>query len=244
MKRLRKAFFRNSAVQSIASALAAAYLWLVYITTSWAHENQTVTSLAWSGSEAVIIAFWHNRLILMPYCWRSNAPFHMLISGHADGQLISKTIRWHGLSDVKGSSSKGGTDALREMVQLIKKGVSVGITPDGPRGPRIKASDGSIALAKLSGAMIVPAAAATSRRIVFKTWDRLIFPLPFSRGACVWGEPIHVPSESGAGDLEQLRYNLETSLIAVSDRADILVGHNSIVSVQLEDADRDKNARA
>jgi len=130
------------------------------------------------------------------------------------------------------------------MLHLIKRGVSVGITPDGPRGPSIKASDGAIALAKLSGATIVPTAAATSRRVILKTWDRLILPLPFSRGACVWGEPIHVPSKSDTDDLEKLRHALETSLIAVSDRADRLVGQNSIVSVQPEDTDQDKNARA
>lgn len=243
MKSLRKAFFRNTAVQSVLGVVAAAYVWLVRVTTSWSRENAAATAPAWAGTEPVIIAFWHNRLFKMPYCWRSQAPFHMLISAHADGRLIAKTIAWHGLSTVTGSSSKGGSDALRELVRLVKDGVSVGITPDGPRGPRMQASEGAIALARLSGAVIIPAAAATSRRKLLNTWDRLIVPLPFSRGACVWGDPIHVSKDSTSEDLERLRQNLETALIDVSNRADELVGQ-SIIEPATRDTSNDETPHA
>ena len=232
MKRLRKASFRTQAVQSVLGALAAFYVWLVRVTSSWTFENETATEQAWSGETPVIIAFWHNRLFLMPYCWRSREPIHMLISSHADGRLIAKTVKWHGISTVSGSSSKGGTDALREMVRLLKDGVSVGITPDGPRGPRMHASSGAVALARLSGAAIVPAAAATGRRRVLSTWDRLIVPLPFSRGACVWGDPIVVPREADEDSLERIRRQLEDSLIAVSNRADEMVGQTLIAPAE------------
>ncbi len=228
MKRLRKAFLRNRAVQSVLGALAALYVWLVRITSRWVYENEAATQEAWTGKTPVIIAFWHNRLFLMPYSWPSKATFHMLISSHADGRLIAKTVKWHGISTVKGSSSKGGTDALRQLVRLIGDGNTVGITPDGPRGPRMRAGDGAIALARLSGAVLIPAAAATSRRRVLSTWDRLIVPLPFSRGACVWGDPITVTKDDTAEDLERLRKQFEDSLIAVSNRADSLVGQTAI----------------
>mgnify|MGYP006083465295 CR=1 FL=1 len=244
MKSVHKAIFRNRAVQSILGALAGFYLWLVRVTSSWTRENDAATAKAWSGAEPVIVAFWHNRLLLMPYCWRSKAPFHMLISSHADGRLIAKTIKWHGISTVTGSSSKGGTDALRQLIRFIKEGTSVGITPDGPRGPRMQSSDGALSLAKLSGAVIVPAAAATSRRRVLNTWDRLVVPLPFSRGACVWGNPIKVPRESTAEDLERIRKKLETSLIDVSNRADALVGQDDIAPAEAETTERKDHASA
>ena len=232
MKRLRKAFFRNRAVQSVLGALAGFYVWLVRTTSSWTNENEAPTRKAWSGEEPVIIAFWHNRLFLMPYCWQSSEPFHMLISSHADGRLIAKTVSWHGIDTVSGSSSKGGTDALRQMVRIVGDGFSVGITPDGPRGPRMRASSGAIALARLSGGVIVPAAAATSRRKVLSTWDRLIVPLPFSKGACVWGEPISVPRNSNDEDQQRFIQHLEESLIAVSNRADDLVGQTRITPAE------------
>lgn len=228
MKRLRKAFFRNHAVQSILGALAAGYVWLVRVTTRWTDENAQATKSAWAGDKPVIIAFWHNRLFLMPYCWPSKQPFHMLISAHADGRLIAKTVSWFGISTVVGSKSKGGSDATRKLLRLLKDGTSVGITPDGPRGPRMHASEGALALARLSGVTIVPAAAATCRRKVLSTWDRLVIPMPFSKGARVWGDPITVPREADSAELEALRGALEHSLVAVSNRADDLVGQDPI----------------
>ncbi len=237
MKRLRKALFRNPAVQSILGAVAAGYVWLVRVTSRWVDENSEATTDAWAGTAPVIIAFWHNRLFLMPYCWSSPAPFHMLISSHADGRIISKTVSWFNISTVTGSSSNGGTQATRELVRLLKAGKSVGITPDGPRGPRMRAGDGAIALAKLSGATIVPAAVATSGRQILSTWDKLIIPLPFTRGARVWGTPIRVPKNSNAETLSQLRDTLEESLIAVSDRADAMVGQSAIPPADTQDSD-------
>ncbi len=236
MKRLRKAFFRNQYVQSVLGALACFYVWLVRVTSSWTNENQAPTRNAWASEAPIIIAFWHNRLFLMPYCWQSSEPFHMLISGHADGRLIAKTVLWHGISTVSGSSSKGGTDALRQMVRILNDGATVGITPDGPRGPRMRASAGAIALARLSGAVIVPAAAATSRRRVLSTWDRLVVPLPFSRGACVWGDPIAVARDADEEDQERARQQLEESLITVSNRADELVGQSLIAPAEVHRA--------
>ena len=228
MKSLRKAFFRNTLVQSLLGMIAAGYVWIVRVTSSWVDENKDVTQAAWAGSEPVIIAFWHNRLFLMPYCWPSRAAFHMLISAHADGRLISKTVSWFGISTVIGSSSKGGSQATRELVRLLRNGTAVGITPDGPRGPRMQSGDGAVALAKLSGVTIVPAAVATSRRRLLSSWDKLIIPLPFSKGARVWGAPISVPQDCNASDLSQLREELEHSLIAVSNRADAMVGQTVI----------------
>lgn len=235
MKRLRKALIRNPAVQSFLGAVAAGYVWLVRATSRWVDENEEMTAEAWAGSKPVIIAFWHNRLFLMPYCWSSSAPFHMLISSHADGRLISKTASWFGISTVTGSSSKGGTQAMRELVRHLNAGTSVGITPDGPRGPRMRAGDGAIALAKLSGATILPAAVATSGRQVLSTWDKLIVPLPFTRGARVWGTPISVSKDCTAEDSTRLREKLEQSLIAVSNRADALVGQPEIPPAEAQE---------
>ena len=232
MGKLLKRVGRTPAVQRLAGATLAAHIGLVRRTTRWhthfADGAEPAARAAWTGERPVIVAFWHNRLAMMPYCWPSALPFHMLISSHPDGQLIALTVKHFGIETVAGSSTRGGSEALRGLVRLIKSGVSVGITPDGPRGPRMRASEGAIALARLSGALILPAAVSVSRRVVMNTWDRLIVALPFGEGAMVWGAPI-----AAEGDPASLRGRLEAELIRVSGEADRLVGHTPIAPAPL-----------
>ena len=225
---LLKKLGRGPAVQSALSSLAAGHIGAVRATTRWHSTNATVAANAWTGQEPVIVAFWHNRLLLMPYCWQSTAPFHMLISSHPDGRLIARTVAYFGIDAIAGSSRRGGGEALRTMVRKLQRGESVGITPDGPHGPRMHAGDGAIALARLSGAPILPAAAAVSRRIVLNTWDRLIVALPFSRGATIWGEPIRVPRDSTPEDIARHRQRLEDELVRITAEADRSVGTTPI----------------
>lgn len=225
LSKILKTIGRKPAVQRLAGAALAAHIGTIRRTTRWRTVNTAAAQPAWSGQRPAIVAFWHNRLAMMPYCWPSSLPFHMLISSHPDGRLISGTVRHFGIETVPGSSTRGGSEALRTLVRLIRGGASVGITPDGPRGPRMRASEGAVALARLSGAPIIPAAVSVSRRIVMNTWDRLIIALPFGSGAMVWGEPISVAS---GDDTEALRERLETALNRVSAEADRLAGHAPI----------------
>jgi lysophospholipid acyltransferase (LPLAT)-like uncharacterized protein len=228
--KLLKKVGRRPAVQRMVGATLAAHIGLVRRTTRWRTVNDDAARAAWAGERPVIVAFWHNRLAMMPYCWPSARPFHMLISSHPDGQLIARTVKHFGIETVAGSSTRGGSEALRSLVRLIKSGVSVGITPDGPRGPRMHASDGAIALARLSGTPILPAAVSVSRRMVMNSWDKLIVALPFGDGAMVWGQPIHV---TGDADVAALRQRLESELNRVSAEADQLVGHVPIMPAPL-----------
>ncbi len=230
MGKLLKRVGRKPAIQRMVGATLAAHIGLVRRTTRWKTIGEDAARGAWAGEKPVIVAFWHNRLAMMPYCWPSKHPFHMLISSHPDGQLIARTVKHFGIETVAGSSTRGGSEALRSLVRLIKSGVSVGITPDGPRGPRMRASDGAIALARLSGAPIVPAAVSVSRRVVLNSWDRLIVALPFGEGAMVWGEPITVTS---GADPDASRARLEADLTRVSAQADELVGHAPILPADI-----------
>ncbi|MHB1205532.1 MAG: lysophospholipid acyltransferase family protein, partial [Rhodospirillaceae bacterium] len=190
MSKLVKTIGRLPVVQSLVAGAAAGLIGLVRATTRWQVVNEQAAKAAWAGEQPLIVAFWHNRLAMMPYCWPSARPFHMLISAHPDGRLIAKTVAHFGIDAVAGSSRRGGAEALRALVRLAKGGASIGITPDGPRGPRMRIREGALALARLSGVPIVPAAVSVRRRIVLRTWDRLIIALPFSRGAMVWGTPV------------------------------------------------------
>jgi lysophospholipid acyltransferase (LPLAT)-like uncharacterized protein len=225
---------RRPGVQRALATLAAGHIGAVRATSRWQTINGAAAAAAWAGERPAIVAFWHNRLLLMPYCWPSRAPFHMLISAHPDGQLIARAVARFGIAAVAGSSRRGGGEALRTLVRRLQTGESVGITPDGPRGPRFHARDGALALARLTGAPILPAAAAVSRRLVLRTWDRLIVPLPFSRGAMVWGAPLHVPRDADAAALDAARRRLEEELIGVTAAADAAVGAAPIPAAEDE----------
>ena len=151
----------------------------------------------------------------------------MLISQHTDGEIISDAIGRLGLGAVRGSSrragkeAKGGVAALRALVKLLKDGISVGIAPDGPRGPRMRASEGVVAAARLSGAAVLPAACAAAPRRLLATWDRFQMPYPFARGVIVWGEPLRIGRNE---DEETARRRIEAAITQASDEADRLVG--------------------
>jgi lysophospholipid acyltransferase (LPLAT)-like uncharacterized protein len=101
-------------------------------------------------------------------------------------------VRRFGIRPILGSSSRGGAAGLRGLLAVLSRGELIGITPDGPRGPRRQAAAGVAQLAALSGVPVLPCAARTSRRIQLQTWDRMPVPLPFGRGVMVCGPAIRV----------------------------------------------------
>lgn len=165
--------------------------------------------------EKVIIAFWHNRLLLMGLCYRGKG-IRILISQHKDGELIARVMEIFGFGTVRGSSTRGGAAAMREMLKAVKES-DIAITPDGPRGPRFVAQEGAIALARLTGRPIIPLTFGSSRKKVFASWDAFNLPYPFSRGAFLWGEPIYVPKDA---DLEEKRKELEMKLREMTEWVD------------------------
>ena len=223
-----KRLLRNAAVRGVLCALGAGYIRLVHATTSWRVEGGEIPAAYWDRDEPFIVAYWHGRILMMPYSWRRDKTMSLLISQHPDGQFIARLVGRFGLATIAGSTRRGGTAALRALLRVLKAGGSVAITPDGPRGPRMRASSGVVDLARLSGAAIVPAAYATSRRRVLSSWDRFVVALPFGRGVFVWGAAIEVPRDADAAARERLRQTLEERLNAVTAEADRLVGQAAI----------------
>lgn len=207
--------------------LGSLYIRLVYATGRWEVVNGGHARERWDRGEPFILAFWHGRILMMPRSWRAGVPIHMLISQHRDGQLIARTVAHFGIRTVQGSTTRGGSAALRAMLKFLKAGECVGITPDGPKGPRMRASDGIVAVARLSGVPILPATFATSRRKLLRSWDRFAVALPFSSGVFVWGDPIAVPKEAGEAEMEAARRAVEDSLNAITIEADRLMGQTA-----------------
>lgn len=214
-----KHLLRNEALRHALCWLAAWYIRLVWTTGRWTILGEEIPRRYWEAGQAFILSFWHGRLLMMPYCWERSTPIHMLISHHRDGRLIADTVRHFGVRAIAGSSSKGGTEALRAMRAALKAGECVGITPDGPRGPRMRAGAGVAAVARLAGVPVIPAAFAVERGRTLGSWDRFLLAWPFGRGVIVWGEPIEVARDA---DQDQARQHIEDALNAVTAHADRL----------------------
>jgi len=213
---LFKSFSRNPALRGAVCGIGAMYIRFVHTTTRWREEGRDAPERFWAEGRPFILAFWHGRLLMMAPFWNKKAKMNMLSSHHPDGRLISDTVAHFGVGTVYGSSSKGGGAALRQMVRVLKGGEYAGITPDGPRGPRMHASNGIVALARLAGVPVIPATFATENAKTLKSWDRFQVALPFGRGIYIWGEAIDISDM----DEETARAKIENSLNELTALAD------------------------
>jgi lysophospholipid acyltransferase (LPLAT)-like uncharacterized protein len=209
----------NSLVLAIVPPLACLVIKLL----SWSIREETVNSHIHEAylreGKPSIFAFWHGRLLMMAPRYRGKR-IATLISLHQDGELISKTISYFGHRSIRGSSTRGGFSAMREMVRTFEEGYDIAITPDGPRGPRYRVQNGIIELARQTGMTIIPVAFNASRKKVFRSWDRFLLPFPFSRGVFVFGESIKVPRNSDKDIFQEKQLLLEKRLREITDRAD------------------------
>ncbi len=220
-------WLEKPAIQTVLAWLVAQWIGFVWLTGRWRIENDGVMQAHWQGGPPLIGVFWHGHIMMMPRLWRSSAPFHMLISDHRDGRLISRIMDFCGIKTLVGTTSRqaSASAALKAMVRLLRSGQTVGITPDGPRGPRMHMAMGPLMAAKLSGAVIVPMVSASRRRKVLSSWDQFTVALPFSDGLMLVGEALSVPADSKAEDLENLRLILRDRLIALTHEAERRMGH-------------------
>lgn len=169
--------------------------------------------------EPVLYAIWHGRLLPLTYYHRHRG-IAALISQSADGEYIARLVAGWGFDPIRGSTSRGGRAALREVVRRVRAGQSIAITPDGPRGPRQQVQPGVIVAAQLTGVPIIPIVAGCTRAWWPGGWDRFCIPKPFSRVMVVYGEPRRVPREAGEGELQALRTELERDLNVMMEQVD------------------------
>jgi hypothetical protein len=206
-----KRLLRAPPVQAVLVRLMAGYLAFCYRTIRWRFV------LRGPAGAPCVIAFWHERLPLMTAGWlrlRATEGFHgrqahVLVSRNHDGRMIGNVLARFGVALVHGSSSRGAVAALRAMAAVLKAGDVIGITPDGPRGPRRVAAPGAAQLAALAQVPLLPCAAAIRRAIVLRSWDRMVLPVPFTRGAIVVGPALAADRRDAAGNTAALAAALD-----------------------------------
>jgi hypothetical protein len=159
--------------------------------------------------QPMIWTFWHNRMLVVPLlrAWRARHRMGTVLSSASrDGAIIAAVMKSFGLKSVRGSTSRRGVTALLELTGALEAGGDVAVTPDGPRGPCYKLSQGVVFLARQTGAAILPIHIEYSRALRLKSWDRFMIPLPFSKVRVICDDLIFVPP---AADTETERARIE-----------------------------------
>jgi lysophospholipid acyltransferase (LPLAT)-like uncharacterized protein len=182
-----------------------------------------------ASSQPVVLAFWHNRMavcgdLIHRRMVRRGRPVAVLASLSRDGELAARMGRARGFRMIRGSTSRGGLAGLLKLHRAIsREGCSVATAPDGPRGPAYEAQLGTVMLAKLAGAPIVPLAYAASRTWRLRSWDRLVVPKPFARAIVAVGAPLEVAADLSDTELVAVSAELKRRLDGLVERAEALV---------------------
>jgi len=169
----------------------------------------------------VIFAIWHNRLLMLPRVFDPCFPSRQslgLISASRDGDLVATLIERSGYGTVRGSSSRKGVIALRQLVDALAAGTNVLITPDGPRGPVYETSPGVVFLAQKTGAPVVPIHLEYSRCWRLKSWDRFVVPQPFARLRARFGAPLQIGPATDAAQFEAERLRLQKAMMSLVEQ--------------------------
>ena len=208
----------------LAPRLISGALWLIAKTVRIQYVNADDLFARWARGEQVILAFWHNRVVMMPIPYQGRGrKVCIMNSQHRDGEIATRALERWGIRSVRGSATRGGAGGFLQLVNAFRGGYDLAVVPDGPRGPRYVVKRGVIHLAKATGAPIIPVAYGASRKRQLSNWDRLIIPLPFARIVYVVGAPLEVPRHISDDDAEALRVELESRLRAVTAAADARV---------------------
>jgi lysophospholipid acyltransferase (LPLAT)-like uncharacterized protein len=214
--RLDKRLVKHPFTQALLAWLFASYIRFVFVTSrkKFIYDNLALPYMR--GERNAIFAFWHGRMMLCPTICPPGRAMHVLISEHRDGKLISSVIKHFNQDTIVGSSSKGGSEAVKVILRAIKAGDNISITPDGPRGPFQEAAMGVVTIARLSKKPVLPVTFSSDHVKRLKSWDRFMLALPFGRIAFCVGAPIMVEQ----GDEEAARQQIERAMNELVDGAD------------------------
>ena len=214
-----KQILKNKYLQSFLGWIISVYIKICFHTSIWLVKNSDIIENYLNKNESVIVCFWHNRLLMAPFCWAWGVKFKMLISSHSDGRIISQAVSHLGIETITGSSRKQKISSLKQIINQIKIKSILGLTPDGPRGPREEVKDGLLSILKKTKVTILPLSYSAKFKIKLNTWDKFIFVTPFNKFVAVWGNPIKYNFSKTLGENKSI---LENEMNRVTKLADNL----------------------
>ena len=214
MKKIIKLKF----IQHLLSIIAAIYIFLVRITSNIQIINLKIPKNYWDNRKPFILAFWHSQLMMISFTWTNKYKINIIASNHSDGRFGALVGRFFKLNNIP-RSSKNSNASLKIIYKLVKNNEYIGITPDGPRGPKEKVSAGIIKLASSLEIPIIPCGYWSNRNFQLNSWDRFLITLPFSRCYFVWSDPINIEKEIQNNNISEQQIILEERLNQITQEA-------------------------
>ncbi len=237
IKQLLRKIFYNFLIQEALAWLIMLYIELVFLTSRKRILNNKIINEAINIRSPLIIAFWHNRLVMIPAMAKRiknsypNYNFMTLASRHGDGRIVGRVMKKFSLISILGSTKDGrkssrGIDfsSMRQILDGLKRGYSLGITPDGPRGPNQKINGDVINIARIANAKIIAVSYSSSNFIIFNSWDRFKLPLPFGKLSFYIDEvPIEIPRNLSDEQIIEFEKTLTNKLNFSQNKADEII---------------------
>ena len=197
----------------IMSFFCYCYVRFVAFTTRWEKRNIDVFYQNLAEHKAVIFVAWHGRIAFAPYFWNKCSKLSALVSPHRDGQLIAGLLKRFGIENISGSTNQNPRSAAVKLLRELKNNASIAIIPDGPRGPSMTMSMSPIYYAKTTGKPIICMTYSIAHsKILGKSWDRMLLPLPFQKGIVAVTKPFFIEKNTPKEELEKYRLQIENEL--------------------------------
>tara|TARA_Y100000741_G_scaffold349029_1_gene317723 strand:- start:612 stop:1283 length:672 start_codon:yes stop_codon:yes gene_type:complete len=207
----KKKLFKFYLSQKFLAYVGYLYILFVGITSKINIKNESLVKKMWKEKKPFILAFWHSQLMMIGFVWKSNTILNMLASSHSDGRFGAYIAQHFNLKNIP-IMAKNKSPSLRQIFKILNEGNYIGITPDGPRGPSKKVSEGIVKIAINSQVPIIPLGFASNKNFRLKSWDTFLITYPFSKCNFVWGEPINIPSNTKETEIEKYRIILEEKI--------------------------------
>ncbi len=207
----KKRILKISIIQKFLAYFCYLYILLVGTTSKIKIKNEKFSEKMWNEKKPFILAFWHSQLMLISFAWKSKIVLNILASSHSDGRFGSYVGEHLNLKNIS-VAAKNKSPSLRQIFKILKNSDYIGITPDGPRGPNKKVSEGIIKIAINAQVPIIPLGFASSKNFHLKSWDSFTITYPFSKCSFVWGDPISIPKSTKESEIEDYKILLEEKI--------------------------------
>ena len=190
--KIRKKIIKNFLIQNLLAFIVVLYIFIVRLTSKINIENDSSPTEYWTKNKPFILAFWHSQLMMISFTWSYKKKLNILASGHSDGRFGAIVGKFFKLNNIQ-TSKNNKNISLRPVFKLLKSQQYIGITPDGPRGPKEQVSEGIIKIARKTNVPIIPVGFWSSKNFKLKSWDSFLITLPFSKCNFVWGKALSIP---------------------------------------------------
>lgn len=225
IKKFTRRLLQSPLVIGILSTIIRLYVTLVGKTTRWQTDGIGRFYQTWEKEGSLIFIGWHGRLLMLPYFYNRSRRLNALVSLHHDGRLIASLLNKFGFGTIGGSTTENGKNAALELMRSMQHGEAIAIIPDGPKGPNMTLSRSAVYYAWKTGKPILGATySIKGSKIIDKSWDKMMLPLPFSQGEYLVTEPFYIPQDTPEEELETHRRRIELALNQLTWDADKRMG--------------------